>query len=417
MHPPPPRTLLALVALGLLAGGVVAWRAGRRLAAEQHRQAGQAALERGELESAQRHLERYLALHPQDADVLFLAARTARRREAFGEAESYLDRCEGLVPRAELAVERAMFAVQQGQLGPWEDALAERVGGPNAYLRLEALARGRMKASRLSEALRDLNHLLRLQPNNVLGLMWRGSAYETLDEPEKAVKDYRQAVEIAPGWGHPRRLLAKLLARRGHPGEALVQYEIVRRLDGEDSEVMLALARCRQDLGEVENGQALLDRWLGDHPDDVPALVERARLDCGRKQWAEAEVRLRRAIELAPRDREALLARAHCLMGQGKPDESNRIMAQVREIEDDQFRVQRLIRRLAERPDDAVLHRDIGLTFLRLGQYPEAEQRLLRAVELDAAHRPAHEALAEYYARRGQADRAAHHRRLAGKTP
>jgi tetratricopeptide (TPR) repeat protein len=382
-----------------------------------HWQAALAALEQFELDRAQEHLERFLSQRPDDPNALCLAARTARRREAFADAEQYLDRCEARARTPELVLERALLATQQGDLDRWERSLAEGLGGPDGLLRLEALARGRMLAFRLHEAERDLDQLLRLQPGNVLALLWRGKVHETLGDADRALPYFQQAAEQAPGWAVTHRHLADLLAALGRPREAVAHYEVARRLLPNDAEVPVGLARCWQDLGELGQAQCLLDGWLEHRPDHVPALVEWGRVACRQGRWTDAENRLRRALELAPRDRDALRALALCLEGQGKTTEAAQIATRVQAIEDDMFRVTRLGMLLTERPNDAALFCDMGLTFFRLGMDQMAEQRLLRAVQLDPRNAPAHEALAGYYTRTGQPDRAAHHLGAARRQP
>jgi hypothetical protein len=51
---------------------------------------------------------------------------------------------------------------------------------------------------------------------------------------------------------------------------------------------------------------------------------------------------------------------------------------------------------------------------LRNGQEKEAMGWFTLALELDPSHRPTHRALAEFWESKGEPDRAAYHKRLAG---
>ena len=57
---------------------------------------------------------------------------------------------------------------------------------------------------------------------------------------------------------------------------------------------------------------------------------------------------------------------------------------------------------------------EIGSIFLRLGQERLGLDWLYRALAHDPNHRPTHQALAEYYAKKGDQERAAQHAQRAG---
>ena len=56
---------------------------------------------------------------------------------------------------------------------------------------------------------------------------------------------------------------------------------------------------------------------------------------------------------------------------------------------------------------------EAGRILLRLGKAPEGLRLLRTALLEDPRHRPTHQALADYYERAGNRERAARHRRLA----
>src|SRR5207249_2930700 len=101
-----PALVLALAAVGALA--VLLW-------ARYHLHAAQRALERYDLDEAQHHLDRYLKVHPGSAAAHLLAAQTARRRDAYPEAEQHLTVCTKLGGMTEAsALERLLLSAQQG---------------------------------------------------------------------------------------------------------------------------------------------------------------------------------------------------------------------------------------------------------------------------------------------------------------
>jgi predicted Zn-dependent protease len=65
------------------------------------------------------------------------------------------------------------------------------------------------------------------------------------------------------------------------------------------------------------------------------------------------------------------------------------------------------------RPTDAALHAEFGELLLQMGQSDNGERWLLSAVKLNPGMPAPHRALARHYEERGDAPRAAHHRREA----
>jgi Tfp pilus assembly protein PilF len=68
-------------------------------------------------------------------------------------------------------------------------------------------------------------------------------------------------------------------------------------------------------------------------------------------------------------------------------------------------------------PRDPALRVEAAAIFLRSGEEQEGLRWLDMALHLDGGYRPAHQALADYFERHGQPERAAHHRRLARAQP
>jgi Flp pilus assembly protein TadD len=79
--------------------------------------------------------------------------------------------------------------------------------------------------------------------------------------------------------------------------------------------------------------------------------------------------------------------------------------------------VARLGTQLAQRPRDAALLADMGLALLRLGHERGAERCLLQALHLNPRDATVHAALAAFYDRTGDRQRAARHRALAVPKP
>ncbi len=408
---------LALLALALLAAASAAgWVLGLRAWADWQYRAAVRAAEEHDLGRAREHLARCLRARPGDGRALLLAARTARRGEAYDDARRYLDALEalqGLTP--DVSLERALALAQRGDLRGVEDDLRAMVDDnhPDTPHILEALAGGYLATYQLSFMLDSLDLLRERWPDHVGGCLLRGRCLEDLDRAEEALADYERAVELAPRSGVARLHLAGVLHQLGRPREAVASYEAALMLRPGDPTALVGLALCRHDLNDRDEAARLLDALLAEHPDHVAGLVERNRLRVRAGRAAEAEAGLRRAVALAPTDRAALRTLLLCLQAQGK-EESGDVRRRLDRVEAALMRCRTLKTKLhPEAPPDPRIHCEIGMLLLSLRQDAEAVRWLQSALQIDAHFAPAHAALATHFEQAGRAEEARHHRRAA----
>jgi predicted Zn-dependent protease len=330
---------VGLVVVLLLAIGGAAYVVWDTLRTNHHRDAARRALERYDYAEAAMHLDRYLALRPDDRDARLLAAQTARRDGRLGEAMRRLnDAKKQGVPASAVAAERELLAIQSGDLSRSAGLVqfcADNPDNPEAGLALEALAEGALKAFDLGRARWAIGLWLRHRSSDAAqarGLTWQGRAHEFAQDFGKALADFRRATELAPDDPAVRLKLAEALIRE-EPREAVPHLERLQRLRPDDPEVRFQTARLRRALGQPEEAAPLLDELLADEPQRVAALVERGRVAMDLNRPGEAEDWLRRALARAPELRDVNLALADCLRQCGRLDEAKQFQDKVREID------------------------------------------------------------------------------------
>lgn len=385
--------------------------------AEAHFKAARAAAGRRDFARARQELAKCIALAPDRADARLLAARTARRMGDYAEAEKQLKECQRLkAPVEAVKLERALLRAQRGEVEDVEKYLTTAVkkGHPDRVLILEALARGYLASYRLPDALRTLGLWLGKEPKDAEAFYWRGEVFRQLSRAEKAVADYRLAIELDPQHDRARLRLAEGLLQSGDAEEALKHYQRLQKRRPKDAAVRLGLARCAVEMGKTDEGKKILDRLLADEPRNAAALSERGRVALQEDQAAAAEKWLRQAVALAPADYTANYRLAMCLSLPGKDEEFRKQLARVKRIQEDVERLQTIIRTtLPESPTSPAVRHEGGMILLRLGRDAEALRWLAAALRLDPRHKPTHRALADYYTRIGKKELAAKHRRLA----
>jgi tetratricopeptide (TPR) repeat protein len=379
------------VLLVLLAACGLVWA--KAIRAEYHLHAARSALQRRDYVAAEVHLARHLELRPASTEGHFRLARLLRRLGRVREAADHLHSCRvlGNEPDA-LNLETALLQVQEGYFtSSTELFLRGRLDNhPDSFLMLEALSQGYTKTYRLRDALACLNRMLEQQPDNVYALLRRGWIVERQGRLDQALEDYRRAVAVDPGHVLARQRLGEhLLVRRKKAAEAGEHFEALRQLAPGDVTAGVYLTQCWLEQGRVEEARRLLDELLSTHPQDAVVLTERAKLALSDRQWGRAEGWLRAAVALQPHGPSAYYQLYLCLMGQGKTAEAEPFRVRFQSLQENLTRLEALLQRAAEAPEDLRLRREIASLFSSLGEEQESQRWLREAMRSGAAPRPA----------------------------
>lgn len=143
-----------------------------------------------------------------------------------------------------------------------------------------------------------------------------------------------------------------------------------------------------------------------------------ARLECGRTALREgrtpdAERLLREAVRLSPSNQEIHYQLGIALQRNGNAAEAEQHLKRFREIEQDLIDLEDAVTAMTKSTNDPAPRVQAGRICLRNGQDQEGLRWLHGALQVNPSYGPAHAALAEYYERHGDSDRAAMHRRAA----
>jgi predicted Zn-dependent protease len=102
-----------------------------------------------------------------------------------------------------------------------------------------------------------------------------------------------------------------------------------------------------------------------------------------------------------------------CLRLRGKEEELHEYQVKLDRLHADLSRLGQLAIEVQRAPHDPALRCEGGIIFLRTGEEQEGVRWLNMALREAPGYGPAHQALAEYYQRTGQAGLAARHSSLA----
>jgi tetratricopeptide (TPR) repeat protein len=415
-----PRRLIR-VALALLVLGAGVWFLSWRVFGWHHLSEAKRALQRDHFREALDHLQASLRIWPDDPQVLFLAARAARRVGNLELADQMLKLCEGSPTVAEDApLERALLRATRGEVdevGGYCQSLLEQ-GHPEAPLIREALAQGFSVTMRLPEASFYLDQWLEEAPEHPQALYQKGRLELQSANQQEAAGFLRRVVALDPERDDARLLLAGVLLELSQAQEALTHLEtLARRLPGNPL-VQVRLAQCLDLLGRQQESVELLDDVLRRQPHLAAALVGRGKLALRAGDFEKAERYLQEACVREPADVVAKYQLFLCLKQRGKANEAKAVLEERNRLEKDLARLHDIAAgEMSQRPRDPALHAEVGAILLRLGTPDQGVRWLEGALRLAPHNAAAHRALAQHYQSIGQFGRAERHRALAGDPP
>ena len=295
------------------------------------REAGILAVHQRELSVARRLLAQSRQSWLPGNSAVLLGARAAMLDGDREEAERLLKEASWLSGDA-FEFEKVLLRFRAGDTG---DAVAWLSGSQNGLDEpamtqvLEALIDGALRASDHALASQCLE-LWQGQTGVAVGAVaagpvwqqsklesWQGDLAWSQALPDVAIQHFRRAIELQGGNEIARLKLAELLLQYGAE-EALSELQFLRSRKPTNRDVLLRLAACYRELGELERAAEVLDELLKYRPDDMSVLLERGRLALDAGQLADAERWLRDAERRVPSHREVLLALARCLQLAGK---------------------------------------------------------------------------------------------------
>lgn len=436
------RLVLSLVALLLVLWGLrvlfvelCLWRASVNIETRQHT-------------AALRWLKAAYPLDRDNAELHYLLARTYRRLRRFDLVRTHLKRAHELgYPVRLLEREQLIALAQTGNLAEVRDHWAElfQNAGSDGPEICEAFVKAAMVRLRIADVLRVLDAWHRDFPDDPKPFYYRGRFEQALLHWNEAAENYAEVLRRQPEHAAARFRFAQCLMKLGKFEEALRELQPLTNADADSwnryaeldpirpEHVRVHYATCLYKLGRLEEARTILERELEHNPDSPELLRELGMLELAAADNATAHESpdhsqnpsgtdanleravqlLRRAVELQPENYEIRYAYARALQATGRTKEAAEQFRFVNEATKPVLEVGNLTRRLLREPNNAEVRFRIGEIAYKY-QSKEAGARWLKSVlELDAHHAGAHRLLAEYYAERGEAERAAEHRRRA----
>ena len=210
--------------------------------------------------------------------------------------------------------------------------------------------------------------------------------FSELKQSQNAESAWRKCIEFRPTESGPYVGLASLLLDKGGDEEAISLLEQLRESSVRSGELFSELARGLINLGELEKAKLILDDGIKEFPKEAGLWRNKGILETQVREFENAELSLRRSIELGDRTNSTVNALVTVLMRNQKPEEANRIRQanlvekEVSESEkSDTFQIdyEKALRKVAVR-----LLRLSSAVAIKEIQFEMAERFLTRAISL-----------------------------------
>lgn len=415
---------LVIILLGVVA--VAVWRIVLHLNTWQGLADARAALARGDVTAAREQLEKARDVYTDSYEIWFLLGQAYRREGNLTEARRALNEAKrlGWVKEAidfEFILLDAQEALRPSPDEPnWRKFAeieaflqeARQKNHPESALICEVLVPAAVARCEGSKASLLLGAWLKLQPDSGLAWEWQGCLDELLRNRPKAIESYTKALELVPGLQPARRSLVALLLDENQLDRAA---EYLDGLPEKGPDGPTLRARYLVLKGKTDEARRALIPLLDRSPRDAELLSLRGRLELEAGNASEAEKFLKESFELDGYRPDALEAYEKCLEGLGKAEEAQKVRTRLEAVKADLAQLDELVPSTMESPDPRP-RQEAGEAFLRLHRYQEGLAWLQSALFVAPDHAPTHKALADFFEKVGQKDRAAFHRKMAQAT-
>ncbi|MBI5130179.1 MAG: tetratricopeptide repeat protein [Rhodopseudomonas palustris] len=240
-------------------------------------------------------------------------------------------------------------------------------------------------------ALVYLQLALYLQPDHALALLALGDLYESVKKPQMAVKVYERVPANSALKRNAQIQLATDLDATDRSEEAIKILKTVIAEDGKDLEAIMA-------LGNIERGRKKFADCAVTYSQGIDALTGteknswvyyyfRGICEERSKQWAKAEVDMKKALSLQPEQPHVLNYLGYSWIDQGiNLDEAMKMIK----------------RAVDQRPDDGYIVDSLGWAYFRIGNYEDAVKTLERAIDLKPEDPTINDHLGDAYWRVGR---------------
>lgn len=249
--------------------------------------AAQAAVAAGAVESAKPFLKRAAALDPENYRLRAVRGEIAR-----------LD--DGNAERNEEAVREYWAALAHLPQNPPEGPLFGIQLHINLMELYSALGNEREARSQLDIAQAEISAVDDRGPSRAPFLRLRALIKMNLGDLEGAGSDLKEALAINARDPNSLQLEGDLLAKLGHPQEAVGEYKKILAIDPDNRSALIALGYTSRNIGDDQAAENYFQRLAAAYPKLYVPYLALGDMYAARRDFSKAEAAYSKGYELAP---------------------------------------------------------------------------------------------------------------------
>jgi tetratricopeptide (TPR) repeat protein len=240
----------------------------------------------GEWDAALESYEEALALDPTNSSIYSEIAASYAGRGIWRDAVDYANRAISADPD-NLEAHRL--------LGSIYTSLLSNNGGQDGSEEFVGLA------------IEELEHVVRLSPEETETYLMLGRLYRFSGQPERAVEVYRDFMQVESSSEEGVIALAELQMEAGNVGEAIELLEGFSANQPESDSALIILGQAYVQMDELDDAADVFQKVIDLGRDEVEIRQELARVLFVSRRWDDAAVKYEELVELRPEDPEPWL--------------------------------------------------------------------------------------------------------------
>jgi tetratricopeptide (TPR) repeat protein len=262
------------------------------------------------------------------------------------------------------------IALTRHQIGYWKDGVTvwQRAIAVtrNNYAAHNMLGRAWFLQRQVNEAIRELQEVVRLNPDFAEAYCNLGRAYVSQGQLDEAIAYYQKALDVRPDYVAAHNSLGSLLLQKGRADQVMIHCQRALELEPDNVTAHNNLGFAFSLMGRLDEAAAQLQKVVEIQPDNEVAqnnlgsvLLRMGRVD-------EAIGHFHSALNLQPNSAETHNNLAGALLSKRQMDEAIHEFQEAARLQ----------------PDGPEIHRNLGYALGRQGRLDEAIRELQEALRL-----------------------------------
>jgi len=246
-------------------------------------------------------------------------------------------------------------------------------GGEEQQQTKKLLVTAYLRAKNFDQAINTALEMLTMNPKDPGVLTLVANVFIASDNKTEARKYFIQALQIEPKFVPATLSLARLEETENHYAEAIALYKGIIDADMESVAPFLALARLAESQGKKDEMFNWLNQARDRAPKDINSRVMLAEYYLRENQIEKAELMIKEAINIGPRQPMISALQSRILMADKRYNEALPILNEL----------------ISRTPESVFTRALLGETYMKLGQTKDARRQLEIIFEKQPDYAPA----------------------------